>query len=122
MLMMRPPPRSTLLPYTTHFRSVVLEVDVEVREDQLVLDELPDDRGHLVAVEPDDGALDLDLRHVRVPLYMLRAGSAQRSATSACLARTASAASRNPASSLSDRSPSTTRRTPSRPISASTPR
>ena len=33
---------------------VVLQIDVEVREDQLVLDELPDDAGHLVAVELDD--------------------------------------------------------------------
>ena len=33
---------------------VVLQVDVEVRQDQLVLDELPDDPGHLVAVELDD--------------------------------------------------------------------
>ena len=34
---------------------VVLQVDVEVRQDQRVLDELPDDPGHLVAVEFDDG-------------------------------------------------------------------
>src|SRR5206468_3060984 len=54
---------------------VVLEVDVEVREDQLVLDELPDDPGHLVAVELDDGALDLDLAHVELPSLLLRPGS-----------------------------------------------
>ena len=42
---------------------VVVQVDVEVREDQLVLDELPDDPGHLVAVELDDRVVDLDLRH-----------------------------------------------------------
>ena len=42
---------------------VVLQVDVEVREDQLVLDELPDDPRHLVAVELDDRVADLDLRH-----------------------------------------------------------
>jgi hypothetical protein len=29
----------------------VLEVDVEVGKDQLILDELPDDARHLVAVE-----------------------------------------------------------------------
>ena len=46
----------------------------------------------------------------------------QRLATSACLARTASAASRRAASSVSVRSRSTIRRTPVRPISASTPR
>src|SRR5690606_5105297 len=44
---------------------VVLEVHIEVRVDQLVLDELPDDAGHLVAVEFDDCALDLDLGHER---------------------------------------------------------
>ena len=42
---------------------VVLELDVEVRQDQLVLDELPDNPGHLVAVELDDGCLHLDLGH-----------------------------------------------------------
>ncbi|AFT99004.1 NADP-dependent isocitrate dehydrogenase [Nocardia brasiliensis ATCC 700358] len=42
---------------------VVLEVHVEIRMDQLVLDELPDDPGHLVAVEFDDGAFNLDLGH-----------------------------------------------------------
>ena len=41
---------------------VVLEVDVEVGVDEAVLDELPDDAGHLVAVEFDDGAFNLDLR------------------------------------------------------------
>jgi hypothetical protein len=40
---------------------VVLEVDVQVRVDELVLDVLPDDAGHLVAVQLDDGVLDLDL-------------------------------------------------------------
>lgn len=40
---------------------VVLEVDVQVREDELVLDVLPDDAGHLIAVQLDDGVLDLDL-------------------------------------------------------------
>ena len=39
----------------------VLQVDVEVGEDQLLLDERPDDAGHLVAVELDDGVLHLDL-------------------------------------------------------------
>jgi CheY-like chemotaxis protein len=38
---------------------VVLQLDVEVGEDQLVLDELPDDPGHLVAVELDDGFFTL---------------------------------------------------------------
>ena len=37
--------------------------------DQLVLDELPDDPGHLVAVELDDGILDFDLRHFNEPPF-----------------------------------------------------
>lgn len=40
---------------------VVLEVDVEVLVDELVLDVLPDDAGHFVAVELDERVLDLDL-------------------------------------------------------------
>ena len=47
---------------------VVLQVDVEVGQDQLLLDEVPDDPGHLVAVELDDRVLDLDLRHAEAPL------------------------------------------------------
>jgi hypothetical protein len=43
---------------------VILEVDVEIGQDQLVLDEVPDDPGHLVAVEFDDRVGYLDLRHV----------------------------------------------------------
>src|SRR5690606_297636 len=42
---------------------VVLEVDVEVRQDQPFLDEGPDDPGHLVAVELHYGILNLDLGH-----------------------------------------------------------
>src|SRR3954447_11099991 len=41
------------------------EVDVEVGQDQLLLDERPDDPGHLVAVELDDRVFDLDLGHGR---------------------------------------------------------
>lgn len=44
---------------------VVLEVDVEVRVDELVLDVRPDDAGHLVAVQLDDRVLDLDLGDLR---------------------------------------------------------
>ena len=39
------------------------QVDVEIGVDQLILDELPDDAGHLVAVELDDWIVHLDLRH-----------------------------------------------------------
>lgn len=40
---------------------VVLQVDVEVWVDELVLDDLPDDPGHLIAVELYHGVLDLNL-------------------------------------------------------------
>ena len=42
---------------------VIEQVDVEIGMDQLLLDELPDDARHLVAVHLDDGILDLDLGH-----------------------------------------------------------
>src|SRR5699024_3923559 len=42
---------------------VVLEVNVEVGVDQALLDELPDDPRHLVTVELDNSADNLDLRH-----------------------------------------------------------
>jgi hypothetical protein len=41
----------------------VLQVDVEVRKDQLLADLLPDDARHLVPVHLDDGVLHLDLGH-----------------------------------------------------------
>ena len=44
---------------------VVLQLHVQVRQDQLVPDERPDDPRHLVAVELDYRVLHLDLRHVR---------------------------------------------------------
>jgi hypothetical protein len=52
---------------------VVLQLNVEVRQDQLLPDLLPDDPRHLIAVELHDGVLDLDLRHVPgAPLGGLR--------------------------------------------------
>ncbi len=42
---------------------VVLQVHVQVGVDELVFDLAPDDAGHLVAVEFDDRARDLDLCH-----------------------------------------------------------
>ena len=41
-----------------------MQVDVEIGQDQLLLDEVPDDPGHLVAVELDDRVVDFDLRHL----------------------------------------------------------
>lgn len=48
---------------------VVLEVDIEVWVDELVLDILPDDPGHLITIQLHHRVLDLDLlesRHGRV--------------------------------------------------------
>ena len=42
---------------------VIFEVDVEIGMDQLVADIVPDDAGHLVAIELDDRIGDLDLVH-----------------------------------------------------------
>ena len=42
---------------------VIIQIHVEVRQDQTVLDVFPDDTGHLVAVEFDDSAFDLDFGH-----------------------------------------------------------
>lgn len=39
---------------------VVLEVDIEVRQDQSIFDELPHDARHLVAIEFDYGIENLD--------------------------------------------------------------
>lgn len=44
---------------------VVLEVDVEVWVDELVLDVLPDDAGHLITVQLHHWVLDLDLLESR---------------------------------------------------------
>jgi hypothetical protein len=48
---------------------VVLKIDVEVRVDQAILDELPDDASHLVTIEFYDCAYDLNLFHAEVLLY-----------------------------------------------------
>jgi hypothetical protein len=51
----------------------VVELQVQVREDQLILDELPDDPGHFIAVHVDDGVGDFNLGHCGVfPLAVAR--------------------------------------------------
>jgi len=47
-----------------HAEIEVLDVEVEVGSDQLVLDGLPDDSGHFIAVELDDWIGNSDLLHV----------------------------------------------------------
>lgn len=39
---------------------VVLDVKIQVWEDELFLDELPNDSGHLITIEVDNGVLDVD--------------------------------------------------------------
>ena len=46
-----------------HPQVVVVEVDIQVREDQLVFDPLPDDAGHFVPVQVHDRVGDFDLGH-----------------------------------------------------------
>jgi hypothetical protein len=46
-----------------HAQVVVVQLKVQIREDQLVLDHLPDDAGHLVAVDVHNRVVDLDLGH-----------------------------------------------------------
>jgi len=43
---------------------VIFQVDLQVGEDQLLLDELPDDTGHLVAVELHHRVQYFDFLHV----------------------------------------------------------
>jgi hypothetical protein len=42
---------------------IVMQVDVQIGQDQLLLDQVPDDAGHLVAVQLDHRICDLDLFH-----------------------------------------------------------
>ena len=51
---------------------VIFQVNVEIGMDQLILDKLPDDAGHLVAVHFNDGIGDLDLAHAENPSARIR--------------------------------------------------
>ena len=46
----------------------VLQINVEVRKDQLLLNKRPDDARHLVAIHLNDRVLYFDLAHVHVSL------------------------------------------------------
>ena len=46
---------------------VIFELDLEIRQNQFLLNELPDHAGHLVAVEFDHGIRDLDFGHETYP-------------------------------------------------------
>jgi hypothetical protein len=51
---------------------VIEKVDVEIGMNQLVLDQLPDDPSHLVAIHLDDGVGHLDFRHEEENLLSAR--------------------------------------------------
>ena len=53
---------------------VIFELDVEIGQDQLLLDEVPDDAGHLVAVEFGDGFATLILAMNFIPSLVGKAG------------------------------------------------
>ena len=61
-----------------HPQVVVLQLKVEVRVNQPLTNERPHDPRHLVAVELDDGIVDLDLRHGCA--LLVRLSAAQRKA------------------------------------------
>ena len=56
---------------------VVVQVDVEVRQDQHLFDHLPDDASHLVTIEVYDRAFDFDLGHVESASLAFRPPSGQ---------------------------------------------
>ena len=59
---------------------VIFQLDVEIGQDQLVPDEVPDDAGHLVAVELDDRIGNLDLVHGKSSGMCGGAGYSERDA------------------------------------------
>ena len=46
-----------------HTQIVVFQINIEIGQDQFILDDLPDDACHLVAVELYNGIVYLDLCH-----------------------------------------------------------
>ena len=62
VLVFRDKGRVTVIP-NSEFKIEVFEFDVQIWQDQLVFDELPDNACHLVAIEFDDRIRDLDFTH-----------------------------------------------------------
>ncbi len=48
---------------------VIFEFDVEIGQDQFLFDEIPDNAGHLIAIELDDRIGNLDLVHKYFPEF-----------------------------------------------------
>ncbi len=42
---------------------IIEQINIEIGQDQLLLDEIPDNAGHLIAIHLDDGVCDLDFAH-----------------------------------------------------------
>ncbi len=55
---------------------VVFQVNVEIRQNQFVFNEVPDDPGHFIAVKFDDWILNLNLAHRILPCWPLPTCSA----------------------------------------------
>ena len=46
-----------------HTEVVVLKIDIEVRQDERVLNKLPDNTSHLIAIELYNGSCNFNLAH-----------------------------------------------------------
>ena len=53
-----------------HTKVVVLKIDIEVRNNEAVLDELPDDASHFITIEFDDRIFNLDLCHGNTSFFV----------------------------------------------------
>ena len=73
-----------------HAEIEIHQVDIEIGMDQLVLDVLPDDPGHLVAVDFDDGVGDFDFRHFKEPPFESAAPAASCYSIASLAAKAAS--------------------------------
>ena len=46
-----------------HSKVVIQQINIQIRQDQLLADEMPDDAGHLVAIQFDDRVLNFNHSH-----------------------------------------------------------
>ena len=49
---------------------IIFQVDIEIGMDQLVTNVMPDNPGHFIAIEFDNGVCDFDLRHGACPFLL----------------------------------------------------
>ena len=50
---------------------IILGLEIDIRQQELILDQLPDDPCHLISVHLHKGRLHLDFAHVISPLYLI---------------------------------------------------